>query len=382
MKRIVYLDNAATTKPLPAVIRAVSESMEEDFGNPSSLHNLGVHAQDVFIAAKREIAEFAGLPSEWLIITGGATEANQTVLLHGTRKANKKRNHILMSDIEHPSSREAVGGLKEKGYEVEWMKPDALGVISPESVSQKIRPETELVSIIGIHNEIGVKQDITGIYRAIKSANPQTRFHVDGVQWFAKYSLPGVSHMPDFFTWSSHKFHGPRGIGGIFKRPAISMEPLIRGGGQERGMRSGTENVAGTIGTAAALKGLILEEYQKKMIPLQERIYQSVLSSKDMVWIGPPPGKDRSCFISLFSIVNKKSEVFIHELESQNIFVSSGSACSEKSQKDKTFWKDFSIDARVLDGLIRVSFGLLTTEDDVERFCETVQRLMTKEPAL
>lgn len=371
---MIYLDNAATTRPFDRVIKMASLVTKIYFGNPSSLHRLGVVASEQLMIARRKIAEFAGVPENWVIFTSGATEANQTVLLGGTRSPNKKRNHILLSGFEHPSVREASRVLEERGYEVEYIMPDREGVILPEIVQSYIRPETEMVSIIGVHNEIGVIQDIAKIKHAIKVVNKKTLFHVDAVQWFAKKRLPSVESMPDFLTFSAHKFHGPKGVGGIIKSPGRDMKPLICGGGQEWNLRSGTENLAAIAGAAEALQNIKLEEKYKKMTLLQKELYSLVSSKEDLVWLGPEPGKNRSPYISLFSYRGKKSEIFIHELEAAGIFVSSGSACSEKGKKRQLFWELSEYPPEVVDGIIRVSFGYLTKDNDVRKFCDELDK--------
>lgn len=372
---MIYLDNAASTKPTPNVINTVSKTMEFFFANPSSLHGLGIKAHEQLETYRRLIAKNLGLTPEWIIFTSGATEANQTVLKCATKNSNKKRNHILMTAFEHSSVLNSKVFLEDKGYEVELFQPNVYGKIDPQKISQKIRESTELVSIIGVHNEMGTIQDIVELKRSIKSANSNTIFHVDGVQWFGKYKMPIAENMPDFLTFSAHKFHGPRGIGGILKNPQIPLKPLIHGGGQESRFRSGTENLPAIAGLTQALLDQDLR-IKPLLQSLQVKIFNFASNHATIKWIGYPPGENRSPFINLIAIKNKKSEVLIHQLAEMEIYISSGSACSEKNGKNQSNWSFLDLPTEYQDGILRISFSYETNENEVNMFLQALDKII------
>jgi cysteine desulfurase len=232
-----------------------------------------------------------------------------------------------------------------------------------------------MVSIIGVHNEMGTIQDIVSLKNTIKGTNPITMFHVDGVQWFGKYKMPTPDNMPDFMTFSGHKLHGPRGIGGILKNPNTPLKPLIHGGGQESRFRSGTENLPAIAGLAQALQDQnpsvkpILQSYQTK-------IFDFVKNHSTINWIGYPPSDKRSPFINLITLKNKKSEVLIHQLAEQEIYISSGSACSEKSGKNQSNWSFLELPTEYQEGILRISFSYETTENEIDLFLAALDKLV------
>jgi len=372
---MIYLDNAASTKPTAKVITAVADTMNQFFANPSSFHRLGTQAYELLESKRRQICNKLNLSSDWLIFTSSATEANQTVLKCGIKNSNKNRNHIVFSAFEHSSVMQTKVYLEEKGYEVEIFQPDASGWIDPNKLASKIRQSTELVSIIGVHNEMGTIQDIVKIKEMISSINPNTLFHVDGVQWFGKYPLPSASQMPDFFTFSGHKLHGPRGVGGIIKRPTTPLKPLIHGGGQENRMRSGTENLPAIAGLSHALDEF-KEETKNQLLPLQNKIYEFALSHSSLKWLGLPPGMNRSPYINLITVKNKKSEVLIHQLEELGIYISSGSACSEKSGKYQSNWNFLNLTNEYKEGILRISLSFENTLQEIETFLKALDKII------
>jgi cysteine desulfurase len=371
---MIYLDNAASTKPTEKVISIVTETMTQYYANPSSFHRLGTKAHEFLEQKRRQICHKLNLPADWLIFTSSATEANQTVLKCGIKNSNKNRNHIIFSAFEHSSVMQTKVFLEEKGFEVEIFQPDASGWVDPIKLSAKIRETTELVSLIGVHNEMGTIQDIVKIKELIQVANSNTLFHVDGVQWFGKYALPPASQMPDFFTFSGHKLNGPRGVGGILKRPNTPLKPLIHGGGQENRIRSGTENLPAIAGLAQALDDQ-KEETKINLLPLQNRIYEFALHHPSIKWLGLPPGKNRSPYINLISLKNKKSEVLIHQLEEQEIYISSGSACSEKSGKYQSNWNFLNLPNEYKEGILRISLSFENNIQEIETFLKALDKI-------
>lgn len=371
---MIYLDNAASTKPSEKVVAVVSQTMTQFFANPSSLHGLGIKAHEQLETHRRLIAKHLGLTPEWIIFTSCATEANQTVLKCATKNANKNRNHILLTSFEHSSVINTKVFLEDKGYEVELFQPDIYGWVDPQKLAKKIRESTEMVSIIGVHNEMGTIQDIVSLKNMIKNTNSKTMMHVDGVQWFGKYQLPSPENMPDFMTFSAHKLHGPRGVGGILKNPNTPLKPLIHGGGQESRYRSGTENLPAIAGLAQALFD---QNFAVKPILqiLQNKIFQFVANHPKIKWIGFPPGERRSPYLNLITLKNKKSEVLIHQLAEKEIYISSGSACSEKSGKNQSNWSFLELPMEYQDGILRISFSHETTENEVDIFLKALDTI-------
>jgi cysteine desulfurase len=291
---------------------------------------------------------------------------------------NARFNHILLSPFEHPSVDKAVPELEKRGFKVEYLNCNQEGVVTLNEIAHKLCSTTALVSIIGVHNEIGVMQDIVGIKNLIHKTNPKTLFHVDGVQWFGKFLLPSETHMPDFLTFSGHKFHGPKGVGGFLKRPSVHLRPLIQGGGQEQGLRSGTENLSGIAGMAKALVELHKHDYKEKMQHMQMNIFDYVSNKSTLEWIGPKPGKTRSPYITLFSCLGHQSEVLIHQLESKNIYVASGSACSEKKKETKDYWKLMGLTPKAQESILRVSTSHMNSDADINTFLKVIVIFLKK----
>lgn len=362
---MIYLDNAATTQPLEASVKLYADILQNHWGNPSSLHRLGVAAADAVEQARHNLAQTLAVNSQDIIWTSGATEANQTVLLGAVGKANPRKNHILLSGFEHPSVVSVTARLEQRGFDVEQLDIIEQGHISTDQLQQALRPSTALVSIIGVHNELGVKQDIVGLQRVIKNNNPKTLFHVDAVQWIGKYALPPTVDRPDFLTFSAHKCHGPKGVGGIIKKADVHLQPLLEGGNQEHNLRAGTEHVAGIVSTTHSIAVMQQQLNVTTAQAIEQALHRFVQSHPQLTWISPQPGPNKSPWISMFSARGHKSEILIHKLEDKNIFISSGSACSEKKKERKAYAAGLKLTTEEQDGLLRVSLSIFNNENDI-----------------
>ncbi len=363
---MLYLDNAATTQPLESSIQLMQSILQNQWGNPSSLHRLGVQAADILEQARFRLAQNWSISAEEIIWTSGATEANQTILLQAPGNPNSRKNHILVSPFEHPSVTKALPILKANGFEIEYLAINLKGHINAKDLASKLRPETALVSVIGVHNELGVKQDIDHLSQIIRNTNPKTRFHVDAVQWINKYPFPSGPYRPDFITFSAHKCHGPKGIGGIVKRKEVPLTPLLQGGQQEHGFRAGTENIAGIVASVESLLKMNAKIDHSWAQSIEQTLHSYVNAHPDLVWVSPPPGPHKSPWIHMISAPKHKSEVLIHRLEDKGIFISSGSACSEKKKERKVYVDLMKLSPTIEQGLLRISLSSSNQTDDMQ----------------
>lgn len=365
----VYFDNAATTKVSEAAATAMMTMLTEDYGNPSSLHGKGLVAEKAVEKSRKIIADQLKVSKTDVYFTSGGTEANN-MAFYGIGKAYKRDgDHILVSSIEHPSAKDAAIELSDMGYEVEVIPADGDGYIQVDVVAEMIRPTTVLVSVMHVNNEIGTIQPIESLAKTIKSKNPKTLFHVDGVQSFGKYVLYPSRVGVDLMTISGHKIHGPKGVGAIYVNPKAKILPLIHGGSQQRGLRSGTENVPGIVGLGVAAEEayLALEERQKTIAQVRTYFIEQVSQHLDDIVFNSDLEKGAYHIVN-FRAVGIKSEVLLHTLEEKGIYVSTGSACSSNKKKHSSTLQAMGQDASATDQAVRVSFSKDNTCDDVNYF--------------
>ncbi len=328
---MIYFDNSATTKVDDKVIKKMVYLMGEEFGNPSSLHSFGFSAEKEIIKAKKIISKIIKSDEKEVFFTSGGTEANNLAVL-GTVNAYKRAGkHIVVSKIEHPSVLEVYKKLEREGYVVSYIDVDKNGYVDMKQLENEINNETIIVSIMHVNNEIGTVQNIQKIYDIVKSKNLRTFLHVDCVQSFCKYRIN--SKYADLITLSGHKIHGPKGIGALFIKKGIRIEPMIVGGKQQNEIRSGTENVPGIAGFALAAENINekIDENYKKVMEVKNKLAEikNVLSD---VWINGDEEKG-SPYILNISFGGIKSEVLLHCLEEKKIFASTGSACTSNHKK-------------------------------------------------
>lgn len=364
----IYLDNAATTKPLQEVADAVADTMINVYGNPSSLHKKGIEAETTIKIAGEYISKVAGCLPDEMIYTSGGTESNNTALIGASFAYKRRGNKIIASSIEHPSVAEAFKYLQTQGFEICTASVDAQGYIDVEALKNLIDDKTILVSIMHVNNEIGTVQDINKIGEMIKLKNKETLFHVDGVQSFCKIPINVKKAKIDFLSVSAHKFYGPRGIGILYKNKQVRIHPLMYGGGQQKNLRSGTENTPGIAGMFKACQYVFenMNSITEKHITCKKYLAHQILTHIPDTFINGPDIVEGAPHILNIGFKNVRAEVLLHVLEQKDIYVSSGSACSSNKKSYSHTLEAIGNEKEDFDNAIRFSFGLDIAEEDID----------------
>ena len=365
---MIYFDNSATTKPYPEVLATYTEVATRIWGNPSSLHNLGSQATRILEASRKQIAELIGKKAEEIYFTSGGTEGDNWVLKGVAFEKAPYGKHIIVSDIEHPAIKESAAWLKTQGFEVDYAPVDARGFVKVDELARLLRPDTTLVSVMAVNNEIGSIQPIHDI-AALLEDRPTISFHVDAVQALAKVATEVyLPERVDFATFSSHKFHGLRGVGFVYIKEGKKITPLLTGGGQEKEMRSTTENVAGIAATAKALRLAMenQEAFASKTQQLKEVIRKELASYPDVTIFS---GEDHFApHILTFGIKGVRGEVVVHAFEEFDIYISTTSACSSKAGKPAGTLIAMGVDKSIAQTAVRLSLDLENDMSQVEQF--------------
>ena len=376
----VYLDNSATTRCFDEVAQLMHKIMCEDYGNPSSMHHKGVEAEQYLRYAKGTIAKILKVNEKEIIFTSGGTESDNIALI-GTAMANHRRGkHLITTAIEHPAVIQSMAYLENQGFQVTYLPADREGRISLKDLERAIRPDTILVSIMHTNNEIGSIQPIAEAGALIKRMNPHTLFHVDAVQGFGKFRIyPAKMHI-DMLSVSGHKIHGPKGVGFLYIREGAKVNPIIYGGGQQKGMRSGTETVPGIAGLAKAAEMVYanLDEDMDRMYELRD-MFISGVNDIDNVRANGCSGREGAAHIVSLSIRGVRSEVLLHAMEERGIYVSAGSACAAHKPQPSATLKAIGVEKELLDSTIRFSFSVFTTKEEIQY---TIQALFEVIPML
>ena len=365
---MIYFDNSATTKPYPEALATYTEVAKRIWGNPSSLHNLGSQATRILEASRKQIAELIGKKAEEIYFTSGGTEGDNWVLKGVAFEKAPYGKHIIVSDIEHPAIKESAAWLKTQGFEVDYAPVDARGFVKVDALSSLLRPDTTLVSVMAVNNEIGSIQPIHEI-AALLEDRPTVSFHVDAVQALAKVATEVyLPERVDFATFSSHKFHGLRGVGFVYIKEGKKITPLLTGGGQEKEMRSTTENVAGIAATAKALRLAMenQEAFASKTQQMKEVIRKELANYPDVTVFS---GEDHFApHILTFGIKGVRGEVVVHAFEEFDIYISTTSACSSKAGKPAGTLIAMGVDKSVAQTAVRLSLDLENDMSQVEQF--------------
>ena len=381
----IYLDNAATTRVYPSVCEKMVEVMSKNFGNPSSLHMKGFTAEQYVKEAKKTIASVLKVDVKEIVFTSGGTESNNMAII-GAAMANKRRgNHLITTSIEHASVYNPFIWLEEQGFEVTYLPVDQHGVVSLDALEKALRDDTILVSVMAVNNEIGTIQPLDEIGAMIKKKNPQILFHVDAIQGFGKIEIYPTRWQIDLLSVSGHKLHGPKGVGFLYIKDKVKVRPLILGGGQQKDMRSGTENVPGIAGLGEAVRCVFenFSEKQKRLYELRD-MFVSALEEMEGVKIngfahrvsdinlhqGPAP------HVVSASFENIRAEVLLHALEERGIYVSSGSACSSNHPAISGTLQAIGTEKKYLDATIRFSLCYDTTEEELKECLEVLGALL------
>ena len=365
---MIYFDNSATTKPYPEALATYTEVATRIWGNPSSLHNLGSQATRILEASRKQIAELIGKKAEEIYFTSGGTEGDNWILKGVAFEKAPYGKHIIVSDIEHPAIKESAAWLKTQGFEVDYAPVDARGFVKVDALASLLRPDTTLVSVMAVNNEIGSIQPIHEI-AALLEDRPTVSFHVDAVQALAKVATEVyLPERVDFATFSSHKFHGLRGVGFVYIKEGKKITPLLTGGGQEKEMRSTTENVAGIAATAKALR-LAMENqvaFASKTQQMKEVIRKELANYPDVTIFS---GEDHFApHILTFGIKGVRGEVVVHAFEEFDIYISTTSACSSKAGKPAGTLIAMGVDKSIAQTAVRLSLDLENDMSQVEQF--------------
>lgn len=373
---MIYLDNSATTKPSKAVLDTFLQVNEHYFANPASIHQAGVEANDLLTRAREQLANILKTEAKQVIFTSGGTESNNFAF-HSVAKSNAHiGKHIIVSEIEHPSVLEAAKRLIKEGYEVEYLRVDENGAVSVEQLKRILRKDTILVSVMHVNNEVGAIAPISEIAKIVHD-NSRALFHMDAVQSFGKLPVKfNGENGPDVITVSGHKINGLKGSGLIAFRKQINVTPFIIGGGQEFGLRSGTVAVplAVSLAKAARLAVEAIEQHTINFNKWNDELRQFLLNFQDEVFILSPI--NGASHILSFSVKALKGEILINALQKHDVIVSTSSACSSKQTKNSHVVEAMNIPEIYKKGVIRISFGANTMNDDIEAFKNAFQQVM------
>ena len=372
MENIVYLDNSATTKPCKKTIEYMGKSLSENWGNPSSLHSIGIKAEQELISCKEACAALLSCRSDEIYFTGSGTEANNLAITGGIKARAKRGNRIVTTATEHPSVLNTIRQFEEQGFEVIYLKPEKNGAISKDSIKNAVTDKTIFVSIMLVNNETGAINPVSFAREAIKEANSPALLHCDAVQGFGKMEVKPSNLGVDLLTFSGHKIHGPKGIGVLYRKKGLHIVPQILGGNQQEGLRSGTEPMPLICGLNGALSEICdikgqLEKTRELWNYAKQQLSPFVkINSTDN---GLP-------FILNISVVGYRSETILHFLDAKGIFVSSGSACA-KGELSHTLTA-MGLKKNEIDSAIRISFSRYNTVEDIDRLAQGLKEATEK----
>ena len=373
----IYFDNGATTRALPQVREIMDEVLEKEYGNPSSMHMKGFDAEKYVNHAKEIIAKSLKVDPKEIYFTSGGTEANNLALI-GTAFANKReRKHIITSCIEHASVYNPLSFLEDEGFEVTYLPVDEHGIVDLEALKKALRKDTLMVSIMCVNNEIGAIEPVEEIGKIVKSFDPKILFHTDCIQAYGKLNCYPKKWKADMISVSGHKIHGPKGIGFIYIKNGTKIKPIIWGGNQQKGMRSGTENVAAIVGMAVALQEHMqsIDEEQQYLEGLRHRLICGLHSaSLDFIVNGAEKHVPGSISISFRGV---DGEMLLHRLDLMGIAVATGSACNSKDTVLSHVIKAIAVPEAYAKGTIRITLGMDNNEEQVDKIVAALRRILT-----
>jgi len=374
----IYLDNSATTRPYDEVIAYMEDIQKNIYGNPSSLHRKGIEAEKLIKKARSTIADSLKVDAREIYFTSGGTESNN-LAIRGFLQANlRSGRHIITTAIEHPSVLEVFRYLSENGYKVDYLSVDQNGQVNLDELKSKISEDTALISIIYVNNEIGTIQPVDEIVRIKNAINRNTVLHMDAVQAYGKTPIYPKKQGIDMLSLSSHKIHGPKGVGALYISNSIKVKPIIFGGGQESSLRSGTENTAGIagFGLASEITFRNMDIAADNVKKLRKYFVKKLREEIDGVYINSP--EDSSPYILNASFSNVRSEVLLHHLEAEGIYVSTGSACSSHKNMHSHVLSALGFEAGRIDGAIRFSFSNFNNEHEIDVTVDALKRILPR----
>ena len=375
--RETYLDNSATTRCFPQVAELMSRICLEDYGNPSSMHHKGVQAEKHIREARKILSGILKVKPENLVFTSCGTEGDNLAIIGCAMANNRSGMHLITTPIEHPAVLETMRFLESRGFEVTLLPVDGEGLVDPADVAAAVREDTILVSVMHTNNEIGTVQPLSEIGEAIKKKNPRTLFHVDAVQGFGKTRIYPARMKIDLLTVSGHKIHGPKGVGFLYVGDKVKIQNILFGGGQQRGLRSGTENVAGTAGMALAAKMLYdsFDEDIERLYGLREDFISRITKIPE-VSVNGRRGREGAPHIISVTVPGVRAEVLLHALEDKGVYVSAGSACASNRPHVSSTLSAIGLDKDGLDSTIRISMSVMTTKEDMEDAASAMEELI------
>ena len=374
----IYLDNSATTMVRPEVAKLMYEIMTKDYGNPSSMHIKGVQAERYLREAKEIFAGILKVSEKEIFFTSGGTEGDNMAIIGAALAGRRRGRHIITTVIEHPAVLESCAFLEKNGFEVTYLPVNAAGQVEPDTLKASLRDDTILVSVMYVNNEIGAIEPVSQLGRIIEEYNKDILFHVDAVQAFGKFRIHPYKENIDMLTMSSHKIHGPKGVGAIFIKDKTKIQPIALGGGQQKGMRSGTENAPGIAGMAMAAKELYdkFDEDVNRLYELKEYFVREITCIEGAT-VNGLTGRDSAPHVVSVSFDGiTKSEVLLHALEDKGIYISSGSACSSNKPSLSSTLKAIGVKNDLLYATLRFSFSVFTTKEELEYTINAVKELL------
>ena len=386
---MIYLDNSATTRPFDEVTEYMAHVMRNVFGNPSSMHMAGVEAEKEIKIAKDIIANILKVDAKEIIFTSGGTESDNLALIGCATALKRSGMHLVTTKTEHPAILETMKHLEEEGYSVTYLDVKRDGTVDPETLEASLRKDTILVSIMHVNNEIGALNDIEKLAGIVKDHNPSILFHTDAVQSFGKFRLLPKRSKIDLVSVSGHKIHGPKGVGFLYVSEKAKIRPVIFGGGQQKALRSGTENVPGIAGIGQATK-LIYDDLENKVNSLYElkrSFIEELLKIEGVSVNGLPENyeddpetliRQTAPHIVSASFAGVRAEVLLHTLEAKEIYVSSGSACASNKPSVSATLTAIGLDQKLLDSTLRFSFSVETRRDELDRTLAVLKEELPK----
>ena len=371
---IAYLDNSATTRAYDRVSELVASLMTNEYGNPSSVHHMGVLAANRLRSAQETIASTLKVDPAEILFTSGGTEGDNTALIGVARARAHRGKHIITTAIEHPAVLETCAYLEREGFDITYLPVDKHGLVSLDELKNAIRPDTILVSVMYVNNEIGATEPVEEIGALIKSIDSEIYFHVDAVQAYGKYQIRPRAMNIDLLSVSSHKIHGPKGVGFLYIKKGLRINPILFGGGQQKGMRSGTENVPAIAGMALAAE-IGYSDFENKisaMRNLRNYLIGALKEKISDIQINGPEGDEAAPHIVSLSIRGLAAETVLNMLSSKGIYVSAGSACSSNNPHVSDTLQAIGLERDLLESTIRISMSTETTKEEIDYFLETL----------
>lgn len=376
-KKEIYLDNSATTRVFPEVAQLMNTIYLEEYGNPSSMHHKGVEAENRIRTAKKILADILKCTPQNIFFTSCGTESDNISLIGVARANQRNGRHLITTAIEHPAILETMKYLESEGYEVTILPVDRNGQVSPDAVAEAVRDDTILVSVMHTNNEIGALEPVAEIGRRIKEKNPGTLFHVDAVQGFGKAVIHPKKMNIDLLSASGHKIHAPKGIGLLYIGDHVKVSPIMYGGGQQKGMRSGTENVAGIAGMALAAQMLYqdLDGELNRLYAMKEQFIRDVTAIPG-VYVNGLTGRDSAPHVISLSVDGVRAEVLLHALEEKGIYVSAGSACASNHPHISDTLLAIGTKEEYLDSTLRFSLSVMNTPEELKEAAAALAELL------